>query len=731
MAAPTPVSAYLHSATMVKAGVFLLALLWPVLAGTETWFWTVTTVGLATLAVGSFLAIFQNDMKGVLAYSTIGHLGLITFLLGLNSPLACVAAIFHMVNHAVFKASLFMAAGAVDHEAGTRDLRRLGGLARAMPWTATLATIAAAAMAGVPLLNGFLSKEMFFEETLAARRGMALDLLPTAVAVLASACSVLYAARFVREVFFGRTRGPLPKEPHEPPRWMVAPIGLLALICVVVGVFPAATIGPTLNRAAISVLGDAAPSFTLAVWHGLTPALGMSVIAMALGLALYAIFRRRLLAGRGAPLGPLSGRAIFESILRWLTDTGPTWLERRFPGDRLQPQALFVLLVALVAATLALGTASLAVGPSALSTIDPAFATLWLIGAGCAIATAAAAKFHRLSALVLSGGAGLILCISFVWLSAPDLAATQLLVEVVTTILILLGLRWLPRRIPIREPRPLSKRMRRVRDLGIAVLSGLGMTLLAYGVMTHPVQGSVSEFLLANAYTQGGGRNVVNVILVDFRGFDTLGEITVLAIVALTVFALLRRFRPSEESLRPSGQKVAQEALDEALPDRERGHTMAEYLRVPAVIVRLMLPVIVLFAAHLFLRGHDLPGGGFSAGLTVAVALILLYMIAGVRWVESRFRVAPARWIAVGLLVALGTGAGSLALGYPFLTSWFGYLETPVGRTPLPTALMFDLGVLILVVGATTLILVALAHQSLRRPRRTAGAAADPTTGGA
>lgn len=716
MAAPTPVSAYLHSATMVKAGVFLLVVLWPVLSGTEAWFWTVSTIGILTLTVGAYAAMFQNDLKGVLAYSTVSHLGLITFLLGLNSPLACVAAIFHIANHAIFKASLFMAAGAVDHEAGTRDLRRLRGLARYMPVTAALAAIAAGAMAGVPLLNGFLSKEMFFEETLSARRGLLIDLAPTLLAVIAAAFSVVYSLRVVAGVFFGPAPEDLPRRPHEPPIWMVLPIGFLALVCVLVGVLPAATIGPALHRAAGSVLGEQAPVFTLAIWHGFTPALGMSLVALGGGAGLYLVARRRLLALRAQPFPRLNAKLAFERILQLLTDTLPAFVQRRFPEGRLQPQLVLVLLVALAAAAVAMAGPPFSAG--AVSGVDPAFAVLWAIGAACALAGAAAAKFHRLAALILVAGVGLISCISFVWLSAPDLATTQLLVEVVTTILLLLGLRWLPLRARTDEPGTLATRARRVRDALIALAAGLGMAALAYGVMTHPVDDSISEFFLARAYLAGGGHNVVNVILVDFRGFDTFGEITVLAIVALSVFALLRRFRPSQESLAPPGQRRAQDALDEAREERGRGHTAAEYLRVPGLIIQLMLPVIVLFAVHLFLRGHDLPGGGFSAGLTAAVALILLYMAKGVRWVESRLRVAPVRWIALGLLTALATGIGSWPFGYPFLTSFSTYLDLgPLGRMPAASAMLFDLGVLILVVGATTLILTAIGHQSLRRPR--------------
>lgn len=717
MAAPTPVSAYLHSATMVKAGVFLLVTLWPALSGTELWFWTVTTAGLITLVLGAFLAMFQSDLKGVLAYSTISHLGLITFLLGLDSPLACVAAIFHIVNHALFKASLFMAAGAIDHEAGTRDVRRLGQLVRFMPVTTALATVAAAAMAGVPLLNGFLSKEMFFEETLAARRGLPFDLAPTAVALIASTFSVVYSVRLLGGVFFGRPAKDLPRQPREPPGWMLAPIGLLALACLVVGVLPAATVGPSLRRAAESVLGARTPDYTLALWHGFTPALGMSAVALAGGVTIYFTFRQRLLNTRSLNLGPLTGRALFEQGLHFFAETAPVWLERRFPGDKLQPQLVFVLAATLVAAGAASGTA-LTLPRAMLSALDPAFAGLWLIGGACAIGAATAAKFHRLAALILLGATGLISCISFVWLSAPDLATTQLLVEVVTTILILLGLRWLPPRIPLGDVRGLPTRLRRIRDVGLAAAAGAGMTALSYTVMTHPVEGSISQYFLSRAYTEGGGRNAVNVILVDFRAFDTFGEITVLAIVAVTVFALLRRFRPAPESIVPLYQRTGQQAAEAHDRKGARAHAFMEYLRVPGLIIQLMTPIILLFAAHLFLRGHDLPGGGFSAGLTAAVALILLYMAGGVRWVETRVRVLPIRWIVAGLLLALATGAASLLFGFPFLTSYFTYAEFGrLGRTPVATALLFDLGVFAVVVGATSLILVSLAHQSVRRAR--------------
>jgi multicomponent K+:H+ antiporter subunit A len=243
------------------------------------------------------------------------------------------------------------------------------------------------------------------------------------------------------------------------------------------------------------------------------------------------------------------------------------------------------------------------------------------------------------------------------------------------------------------------------------------MALLSFAVMTRPVGYTISRYFLENAYPGGGGKNVVNVILVDFRAFDTLGEITVLAIVALTVFSLLRRFRPAEESVLTPIQQRQQHAYDERQDGREPGDTMADYMAVPRVVMEWLFPAIVVLALYLLIRGHDLPGGGFAAGVTMSIALILQYMASGTRSVESRLRVRPLIWIGTGLLVALGVGMAAIVAGYPFLTSWFSYADVPiVGDVPLASALLFDLGVFLIVIGATALILIAIAHQSIRTP---------------
>ncbi|MCA0214291.1 MAG: monovalent cation/H+ antiporter subunit A [Proteobacteria bacterium] len=736
MAAPTPVSAYLHSATMVKAGVFLLARLWPVLAGTDEWFWIVTLTGLATLLIGGFSAIFQNDLKGVLAYSTISHLGLITTLLGLNSPLAAVAAVFHILNHATFKASLFMAVGIVDHETGTRDIQRLSGLWRYMPITATLTMVAGAAMAGVPLLNGFISKEMFFSEAVFVTAAPWFEHLLPVVAVVAGAFSVAYSLRFTVDVFFGPdTCAALPRQPHEPPHWMRVPIELLVLVCLLVGTLPQWSVGQVLGVAATPVVGGTLPAFDLAVWHGFNVPLQMSLVAMALGVAIYLLLRRPMAVGqfvRPPLLGRFSGNTAFRRVLAQLTAASRTLL-RVLGTQRLQPQVLMLMLVTLAAALtplwLTLGAPVQWMGERPTLTFSPMFALLWTVGIGAAIGTAWQAKYHRLTALALMSVAGLTTVITFAWFSAPDLALTQLSVEAVTTVLFVLGLRWLPKRIEKpdhrRTPRALlAARARRSRDLLVALAAGAGMAVLSYAVMTRNFPQSISPFFLERAVPEGGGTNVVNVMLVDFRGFDTLGEITVLGVVALTVYALLRRFRPARESMGLPPQQREQEAgppgFDADLVSAQAGTDIARgYLLVPAVLVRLLLPVAAVIAVYLFMRGHNLPGGGFVAGLVLSTAFIVQYIVSGTQWVEAHMNLAPPRWIATGLLTATGTGAGAFFFGYPFLTTHVAHVTLPwVGEVHVASALFYDIGVFTLVVGATLLILTALGHQAVRGRRQ-------------
>lgn len=719
MAAPTPVSAFLHSATMVKAGIFLLMRLWPVLSGTQEWTWLIGGAGCLTMLIASYVAIFQHDLKGLLAYSTISHLGLITVLLAMGTPLAMVAALFHTINHATFKASLFMAAGIIDHESGTRDMRQLGGLFKLMPYTSTLAIVAAAAMAGVPLLNGFISKEMFFAETILA--GGTDSLWMPAAALIMGISAVAYSLRFIT-IFFGPYTKNLPQTPKEPPHWMRLPVEVLVLCCLLVGIFPALSVGTVLHAAVFAILGEATPHYSLSVWHGFNWPLLMSAIALLGGTCFYWLLSRHfnLLQRDKTPLlHRFNGKQAYESSMLWLAGLAGQ-IERRLSTRRLQPQLLTMVLAGIVASLLVLPLL-----PSLWHHlhnnyhIDWAFAALWSMGCSSAIATAWQAKYHRLAALLLLGGTGIAVSLTFLWLSAPDLALTQFMVETITVILLLLGLRWLPPRISAKKLQikaDLVAKSRRSRDFIIACFAGLFMAVISYLLLTQNKAAGVSHFFVENALSLGGGSNIVNVILVDFRGFDTLGEITVLSIVALSIYALLRRFRPAPESASiPTQQTSGADYVGTQAAAEQANHG---YLLVPGVYLRILLPIISLVAVYFFLRGHNLPGGGFVAGLVFATGIILQYMLAGTVWVETQLRIQPHRYISFGLIIACLTGLGALLFQYPFLTSHSAVIHLPLlGELHLPSAFFFDLGVFSTVVGSTMLILIALAHQSLRSRR--------------
>jgi len=689
MAAPTPVSAYLHSATMVKAGVFLLARMYPALGGSDLWFWTVAPVGLVTLLVGAYIAIFQHDLKGLLAYSTISHLGLITLLFGIDTRLAVVAAVFHILNHATFKASLFMAAGIIDHEAGSRDMRRLNGLWKSMPITAVLGTVASAAMAGVPLLNGFLSKEMFFTEAVGHNSSAVMNFLLPAGALVAGIFAVAYSVRFIHDVFFNGEPVGLPKTPHEPPRFMRLPVEVLVVLCVLVGLFPGLIIGPVLAVGAQAALfgGPYAPlpAYKLAIWHGFSLPLAMSMTATAGGVLLYFALQRRFNLHRLARLpGWLAsgGREAFHVVTEAKLRTARVVTETIENGN-LQRYLFLLVAVALLAGLaphLGAGPAP-ASAPVAGTPLTFGVLVIWAIGMAAATGTTIVYR-QRLLALLLLGAVGLVVSLTFVYLSAPDLALTQLLVEMVTIILMMLALHWLPPESP-RE----ASRLRQVRDFVLAIGAGAGVAALSHALLTSDFD-SISPYFLRTSVAQGGGANVVNVILVDYRGFDTMGEITVLGLAGIVIHALLAGFVPARRPAPPSA-----EPRSPFLP----------------LIARLLLPLAVLLSLHLFLRGHNAPGGGFIAGLVLALALILQYVANGRQWVEQRLRTDFRAWIGAGLLIAGAAGIGSWFFGAPFLTSSYAYWALPVlGAVPLASAVVFDLGVCLTVVGATMLALVSI-----------------------
>lgn len=687
MAAPTPVSAYLHSATMVKAGIFLLARLHPALGDTSLWAVSLTLAGLATLVYGAWFALLERDLKGILAFSTVSHLGLIVLLLGLDTPLSIVAALFHILNHALFKATLFMSVGIIDHETGTRDIRRLGGLWSLMPITGTLTLMAGAAMAGFPPFNGFLSKEMLLTKALASELFGGLGSIIPLLVLLGATLSVAYSLRLVHGVFFAKSIDNSPAEqalhPHDPPQGMYLPGLILAFLCLLVGLLPMTLAAPLINSASLAVQGVNNPVFTFALWHGLNLPLMMSLIAIAGGALLLREHKRLGLLANILP-SP-NAKVVFEKLITRIVKAA-LWVTLRLENGSLQRYQALLLLAALAMTALGLSNVSSLTGSAGIQPVDG----LVMLGAAVmmlgAIGSALAHRWRLVSLLMLSV-VGLTVSLTFIRFSAPDLALTQLSVEVASMILMILALFFLPQRPPLWVS---SRRI--MRDVLLAGSLGLIIASLNYALLTREVA-SISDFFLTESVPGGGGTNVVNVILVDFRGFDTLGEITVLTLAGLATYKLLNRLR----LFKPSGN------LEGIRWSRHR------YPLILDVVAQIILPIALLVSFYIFLRGHNQPGGGFIAGLITAIALLLQYIARGYEWTSQRLKVSFPFISVLGLAIAVCTGLGSWLFGYPFLTSSFGYFDIPlIGKIELATAMLFDLGVYLAVVGATLMILVNL-----------------------
>jgi multicomponent K+:H+ antiporter subunit A len=705
MAAPTPVSAYLHSATMVKAGVFLLARLWPVFSGTDVWFFTVSLVGLLTMVIAAWIALFKDDLKLVLAFSTVSHLGLITMLLGLGSAMAAVTAVLHTLNHAVFKAALFMGAGIIHHEAGTRDISRLGGLGRSMPITAAIMLFAAAAMAGVPLLNGFVSKEMMLEQVSGTVYAGLPWLFPL-IAGLAALLSAAYSARLAYCVFLAPRKQGLAVFPHDPVVGMWLPAALLIGPVVVLGVIPELA-QVVVERTAAAVIGAPPPPFHLALWHGFTPALAMSVTALVGGVCVLNAYgrlehlRRRLLRP--------DAKEMFETTLRRGVASARALVAALHTGD-LRRYALTSIATVAGAAMFGFWTGTHASGQrSSIALTLPVVVGFVVLLAACVLA---AMRHHdRLLTLILTAAVGLIVSLAFLQFSAPDLALTQISVEVVTTVLLLLALNLLPKVSPGKTSRWLK-----LAHASFALAVGVSAAALAYMVLSRDFA-SISDYHLAQSKPGGGGANVVNVILVDFRGYDTFGEIIVLGIAGLAIVALL------DSALQgAAGERLAAVRHGLRSPD---AHPL-----ILVVTTRVLLPLALTAGAYIFLRGHNAPGGGFIAGIVIAIALIMQYMASGYAWASERARLGPQSMIGGGIMLAGATGLAAWLFGRPFLTSAHRHVHLPlIGEIELASAVAFDLGVFLTVVGTVLVALATISRVEERaRVQPQPASTASPTT---
>lgn len=526
MAAPTPVSTYLHSATMVKAGVFLLARLHPALGGTREWVWIVTSVGAATMLTGALLSVGQKDLKRLLAFSTVSALGSMTMLVGVGTPAALGAAMVFLLAHALYKAALFLVAGILDHEAGTRDVTRLGGLLRLLPATGVAAMAAAFSMAGLPPLLGFVSKELLYD---AALRASPLPLVLVPVAVGSNMLLVAVALTVGFGPFTGG-RGAAPKAPHEAPAAMWAGPALLGLGSVACGVL-SGPISPFVSAAASSALGHPY-GVRLELWHGLNLVLLKSLVTLVVGVAIYLARRRvRDLAARLAPAGAVGPARLYRDGLAGLVRLAKATAAVLSSGSLRQDVRIVAAAAVVLLGTLLLWRAPLG-APDALRSVRPIEAVLVLLVVAGAVGTVLAGS--RLSAVVALGVTGYGIALLFLVFGAPDLSMTQFAVETLSVLLFVAVLRRLPRLSRRSAPRS------RAFDAALAASVGAVMAGLVLAVHAEPLRSRLSGFFAASSLPLAKGRNVVNVILVDFRGLDTLGEITVLAVAALGVFALVR-----------------------------------------------------------------------------------------------------------------------------------------------------------------------------------------------
>jgi multicomponent Na+:H+ antiporter subunit A len=540
MEAPTPVSAYLHSATMVKAGLYLVARFSIIMHQSDLFFMVVSGIGLATLCIGSFMAVRQTDLKGILAYSTISQLGMIMTMLGFGTGTAILAAIFHIFNHATFKGSLFMIAGIVDHETGIRDIRKLGGLYTLMPISATLAVIGAFSMAGVPLpiFNGFLSKEMFFDSSLKLDHDTGIASMFTQwiplLAVVGSIFTFVYSMYFVLGIFFGKRseyRNTNGRTPHEPPFGMlVSPIILIGLV-LIVGLLPNLINEPILAPAAAAITGDF-PHVHLAFWHGLNPPLYMSFAVVLFG-TLLVFTRKKWRKVYGSVPGGFSTDKIYKKFIQGLLRYSKTWTRFYMTGSLRLYISIILIFMVIATSIFMYQTNGFKISFNDLAPVTWPEVLVGIVMAVAAIATIF--MNQRIAAIIVIGVVGYGLSLLFVFFRAPDLALTQLIVETITVALFLLCFSHLPA-LKKSDKKPAEKWM----DLIISVSTGAILTIVAISAHSSKSFHSISDYFIDKSYKLGGGHNIVNVILVDIRGLDTLFEITVLGLAALGIYAMIK-----------------------------------------------------------------------------------------------------------------------------------------------------------------------------------------------
>jgi multicomponent Na+:H+ antiporter subunit A len=733
MAAPTPVSAYLHAAAMVKAGVFLVALLAPAFADVPGWRGLLLGVGAATMVVGGWRALRQNDIKLLLAYGTVSQLGFLMVVAGAGTRSAAFAAAAMLLAHALFKASLFLVVGVVDHSTGTRDLRKLSGVGRAMPALVAAAAVAGASMAGVPPLLGFVAKESVLAALLdLARTGDGTGLSGWAgwavvvAVVTGSALTAAYTARFLWGAFATK-EGVEPTPVHRPAVGFVAAPILLAALSLVLGFA-----GHPLTEAFTPYaeqLPAGAHEPELALWHGVNPALLLTVLSLAVGAALF-LGRAPVQRLQSTTSFPVSAQQGYQGTVR-LLDRASVELTARTQRGSVALYLTVILLVVVVVPGTALVTA-LREEPLRWHWWDsPAQAAVGVVVGVAAVLTTRSRR--RLRAVVLVGITGYGTALLFQLHGAPDLALTQLLVETVSIVVFVLVLRRLP---DYFTDRPLQRTRYWRMAVGAAVAVAVaGFMLVSTAARTAP---SVSNDFAEEAVSFGGGSNVVNVTLVDIRAWDTMGELAVLVAAATGVASLIfigtrggavRRVYdipyPADVRKQPTtkGRRVWLPAGRTLSPERRS--------IIFEVVTRLLFHTIILFSLYLLFSGHNNPGGGFAAGLVTGLALLVRYLAGGRYELDEAAPIDAGVLIGSGLAIATGSALAPLAFGGLVLQSAVIDLHVPLlGDVHLVTSLFFDIGVYLVVVGLMLDLLRSLGSGIDRHIIRDESTAADHVGGG-
>lgn len=694
MAAPTPVSAYLHAAAMVKAGVYLVARMTPGFADSPGWRPTVVILGTVTMLLAGWRAVREYDLKLILAFGTVSQLGQITVLVGTGDRDLMLAGLAVLCAHAIFKAALFMVVGIIDHATGTRDVRRLAWLGNRCPSLLVIAAAATASMAALPPFLGFAAKEAGFAALAhSSSLGTAAPYVLGAIAI-GSVFTMIYSLRFLWGAFARKNRD-VPSAPvaalHRPTAtFLIAPT-VLAAAGLLLGLAPA-PLGRLLNDYAGS-------GYRLALWHGAGLPLVLSALVVALGAA--AFFGRAWL--RRARLGwmPLGNAdRVYDAVVRGLDVVSVRLTGGTQRGSIPATQSVILTTLVLVP------TAALALGAR-----DRLSLRLWdsplqglLAGLLLAGAVGATVMRNRLAAVLTVGVTGYACGAVFAFHGAPDLALTQFLVETVTLVVFVLVLRTLPADVD-------DITHRRLPRAALAVAVGATVTVLAMFAIAARTGSSIATLLPDAAYLRGHGANTVNVLLVDIRAWDTLGEISVLLVAATGVASLVFRHRRfgsapripqnGQPDIGPLPATPYSPAISDTTWLRGSEYRDPRYRSlVLEVTTRIIFPLIMVVSVYFFFTGHNHPGGGFAGGLTAGLALVLRYLAGGPYELGETLPLDAGKILGVGLGLSAGTAIASLALGAPVLSSAVVAFDVPVlGHVKFVTTVFFDLGVYLIVVG--------------------------------